>query len=142
MGDYDGDGCCDAAISAPFDVNGSMAWNGKVYVYAGNTGLQDPTGIADESQTPAAETMRMYPNPLSQQNSVLQVNFPKQLSNELSTFEIYNIRGQKVISLSVSIDQKRSGSLTHDLSELSSGVYVCVLTCNKQQIKGKVTIIR
>ncbi len=146
MGDYNGDGCCDAAISAPFDYSGSP-YPGKVFVYAGNTQLDDPTSISDNTNTPAISKLQLYPNPLQSWNSELNIRFTVDPPTPLpkggaSTFEIYNIRGQKVKSFTMNAEQAKSGSATYNLNDLSSGVYVCVFTSGEAQHKGKITIVR
>ncbi len=74
MGDYNGDGCCDAAISAPFDY-AAFGTPGRVFVYAGNQQLNDPTPIADNTETPVISKLQLYPNPLQSWNSELNVRF-------------------------------------------------------------------
>ncbi len=146
MGDYNGDGCCDAAISAPFDY-AAFPTPGRVFVYAGNTQLDDPTPNADETNTPAISKLQLYPNPLQSWNSELNVRFTVTPPTPLpkggaSTFEIYNIRGQKVKSFTMNAEQAKSGSATYNLNDLSSGVYVCVFTSGEAQQKQKITVIR
>jgi hypothetical protein len=142
MGDYNGDGYCDAAISAPFDY-AAFPEPGHVFVYAGNSLLAEP--IQDDFVTPVVFSMHLYPNPLQPKNSSLNVRFtplnPPSGRGDV-TFEIYNIRGQKVKSFVINAEQTKSGSASYNLNGLSSGVYVCVLTNEKQQIKGKITIIK
>ncbi len=153
MGDYNGDGCCDAAISAPFNYSGSP-YPGKVFVYAGNTQLDDPTPISDNANTPAISKLQLYPNPLQSWNSELNIRFTvdprltpdpslaRKRGEITSTFEIFNIRGQKVKSFTMNAEQAKSGSVTYNLNDLSSGVYVCVFTSGEAQHKGKITIVR
>ncbi len=111
MSDYNGDGCCDVAISAPFDYSGSP-YPGRVFVYAGNTQLDDPTPNADETNTPAISKLQLYPNPLQSWNSELNVRFTVDPPTPLpkggaSTFEIYNIRRQKVKSFTMNAEQTK-----------------------------------
>ncbi len=153
MGDYNGDGCCDAAISAPFDYSGSP-YPGKVFVYAGNTQLDDPTPISDNTNIPAISKLQLYPNPLQSWNSELNVRFTvdpgltpdpslaRKRGEITATFEIYNIRGQKVKSFTMNAEQAKSGSAIYNLNDLSSGVYVCVFTNGEAQQKQKITVIR
>jgi hypothetical protein len=146
MGDYNADGCCDAAISAPFNYSGSP-FPGKVFVYAGNPQLNDPTPNADDANTPLISKLQLYPNPLQPQNTCLNVRFtplnpPSGRGVEFSTFEIFNIKGQKVKSFVISAEQAKSGSAIYHLNDLSSGVYVCVFTNGEMQHKGKITVIR
>jgi hypothetical protein len=142
MGDYNGDGCCDAAISAPFDYGGGAPAPGYVFVYAGNSQLNDPLPIADDTQVPEHPKLQMFPNPIQPSQSNLNVKFTKQTRNQTSTFEIYNIKGQRVKSYVISEEQAKSGSVNYNLNDLSSGIYVCILTNGKFQQKGKITIVR
>ncbi len=146
MGDYNGDGCCDAAISAPFDY-AAFPTPGRVFVYAGNTQLDDPTPNADETNTPAISKLQLYPNPMQSWDSELNIRFTVDPPTPLpkggaSTFEIYNIRGQKVKSFTMNAEQAKSGSAIYNLNDLSSGVYVCVFTSGEAQQKQKITVVR
>jgi hypothetical protein len=141
MGDYNADGYCDAAISAPFDY-AAFPQPGRVFVYSGNPQLNDPTPIIDNNQIPDITKLQLYPNPLQRGTSDLNVKFTKQTTNLTSTFGIYNIRGQRVKSFTISAEQTRLGSAMYDLHELSSGVYVCVLIDGKTHHKGKVTVMK
>ncbi|HPT72890.1 MAG TPA: T9SS type A sorting domain-containing protein, partial [Candidatus Cloacimonadota bacterium] len=147
MGDYNGDGYCDAAISAPFDY-ASWPYPGEVIVYAGNPQLNDPTPIADNTNTPEISKLQIYPNPLQPQKSELNVKFgcynsqSPESKRELSTFEIYNIKGQKVKSYSIDADHTKKGTASYNLENLSSGVYICILTTGQRIQHGKITIIR
>ncbi len=150
MGDYNRDGCCDIAVSAPF-TDDSMAhdYRGYVYVYAGNTQLADTTvGINDPLSPPLTNQFNMSisisPNPIKSNDRFVTIKLNDSNHNNISPIDIsiYNIRGQKVKSFIMNAEQAKSGSATYNLNDLSSGVYVCVFTSGEAQQKQKITVIR
>jgi len=146
MGDYNGDGYCDAAISAPFDY-ASWPYPGEVIVYAGNPQLNDPTPIADNTNTPEISKLQLYPNPLQPSKSNLNVSFSgltplPPSSRGVSNFEIYNIRGQKVKSYILTVEQAKAGAASFNLHDLPTGVYICRFANGNLQLKAKITMIR
>jgi len=147
MGDYNADGYCDAAISAPFDPNGSLPWNGKVFIYAGNRQLNDPTPTTDETHTPNPEKLSLYPNPLQPQQAELNVQFTLMTplppsSRGVSNFAIYNVKGQKVKSYIITAEQTKAGEASYDLNDLPAGVYICKFHDGNHFLQHKLTIIR
>jgi hypothetical protein len=48
-GDFNNDGCCDLAISQPWSQPFPTLTPGRVHVYAGNTELDDPVPVEDET---------------------------------------------------------------------------------------------
>ncbi|HPT71461.1 MAG TPA: FG-GAP-like repeat-containing protein [Candidatus Cloacimonadota bacterium] len=147
MGDYNADGYCDAAISAPFDYGGGDGSLGYVFVYAGNPLLNDPTHVIDDN-TPIASKMQLFPNPLQPSKENLNVKFitplnpPSGRGVESSTFEIYNIRGQKVKSFIITAEQTKAGAASFNLPDLPTGVYFCIFANGNLQLKEKITIVR
>jgi len=144
MGDYNGDGCCDIAVSAPFTDN-SMAhdYRGYVYVYAGNTDFVSN----DDPYTPAIGKLTLFPNPLHPQQTELNVQFTLMTplppsSRGVSNFEIYNIKGQKVKSFIITAEQTKAGAASFNLHELPTGVYICKFHDGSHFLQHKLTIIR
>ncbi|NLK49742.1 MAG: T9SS type A sorting domain-containing protein, partial [Candidatus Cloacimonetes bacterium] len=96
--------------------------------------VQEPDG------SPSA---KLYPNPL-RENQILRL----QLDNStLNSLEIFNIRGQKVISLQ-DLPLSGSGSAQHyqmpmqQLNNLASGCYLLKLNTSAGKMKKKIVIIR
>jgi len=146
MGDYNGDGYCDAAISAPFDYAG-WPYPGEVIVYAGNPQLNDPTPIADNTNTPEISKLQLYPNPLQPSKSNLNVSFSgltplPPSSRGVISFDIYNIRGQKVKSYIITAEQTKAGAASFNLHDLPTGVYICKFHDESHFLHHKLTIIR
>jgi len=145
MGDYNGDGCCDIAVSAPFTDN-SMAhdYRGYVYVYAGNTDFVSN----DDPYTPALGKLTLFPNPLHPQKAELNVRFttpldpPSGRGVRPSIFEIYNIRGQKVKSYILTVEQAKAGAASFNLYDLPTGVYICKVHDGNHFLQHKLTIIK
>lgn len=142
-GDFNADGYDDIAIAASHEYapQPSGNFNGYVWVYAGNAQLADTTvanvdpvlpGIGDQF------TIRVSPNPVrsSQQLTI------KTQSNEQFTLDIYNIKGQKVLSLQVDKSEQIEWDLRdQENKSLPSGVYI-IKSRNSNAIKPcKVVLI-
>ncbi len=147
MGDYNGDDCCDIAISAPFTDNTLLPdYRGYVYVYAGNTQLADTTvGINDPLTPPVTNQfdMSISPNPARITDRYISVKLRNVSNNDKSLIDIsiYNIRGQcmqKIHSDKTAI----SDTYSMDISKMASGVYLCqVKQGNRAEVK-KISFIR
>jgi hypothetical protein len=141
-GDYNGDGFCDLAVSAPFSQTGIIRPHGIVFVYAGNANLDDPSPNADNTQVPQPDKLSLYPNPLRDTNN-LNVRFTMQTkSAKPAIFTIYNIKGQKVMSINLTAEQVKNGTTTVNLNHLTSGVYVCHLQNETVNLKHKISVIQ
>jgi len=125
-GDFNADGVCDLAISAPWWGTGTTFLDyGKVFVYSGNAqwvGISDP--VAPE-QIPNPWQVELYPNPL-RQGTALKIGFTGSGYKHQSQvdIEIYNLKGQKLSGLqAVSPDAELA--LSENLtSKLISGIYM------------------
>ncbi len=149
MGDYNGDDCCDIAVSAPF-TDDSMAhdYRGYVYVYAGNTQLADTTvGINDPLSPPLTNQFNMSisisPNPIKSNDRFMTIKLNDSSHNNISPIDIsiYNIRGQCVQKIH-SDKTAISDTYSMDISKMASGVYLCqVKQGNRAEVK-KISFIR
>jgi hypothetical protein len=96
----------------------------------------------DNVSSPIIGKLELYPNPLKSLSMNLNIKFTPIQGNQVSTFEIYNIRGQKVKSLSITEEQSKSGSVLLFLKDFPSGVYLCVLTSGEQRLQRKIAVIK
>jgi len=139
MGDYNGDGYCDIAISAPFHPGASLDL-GHVYVYAGSAGLSDP--VTEAVQVPKPNSMSLYPNPLhNAEELTIKFNL-RSKTNQSATFTVYNIRGQKAMSFPVTAEQMKRGSVIFSPNQLATGIYICTLQIGEQRIHAKLSIVK
>ena len=146
VGDYNNDGCADAAIGAfgenwaPSSPNNDK---GMVFVYAGNDSLVDINqGVDDEEFIINNENlMRVFPNPVNQEikfevNRTAIRTFNKTVKD--IKIKIFNIKGQQIITLPVESD-----IILFQTKKLGSGVYFCKLVQgNHLLITKKVTLIK
>lgn len=146
IGDYNGDGCSDIAIKN-IDLRNAQMFDktqNATFIYAGNRELtNDRASDQEQNRTaPAVGNIQIYPNPILSKNGVVTVKFDRIATEEPTTFSVYNIKGEKVKHYSVNNAQKSSGVGKYSLSELPTGVYVCVLQTSKQQLKQKITVLK
>jgi hypothetical protein len=83
-GDFNGDGVCDLAVSAPTWGQGSIfnTW-GRVFVYSGNAQIVSNEDLVEQPPTDTLWTVNLYPNPM-QQGTELSVDFCGEGYKELS----------------------------------------------------------
>ena len=126
VGDYNGDGFEDIAAGAP--SLDSYTFNaGKVIVFAGNADLEeaDPNiGVEDQVVIPSEVVFNAYPNPFNP-----KVTFDiKAEGYDSLQIEIFNIKGQKIESLSVlSPDSAQDDMIEWNAENHASGIYYCKL---------------
>jgi len=128
-GDFNGDGCCDLAIAAPFNGSGPdvMYVTGKVYVYSGNSALIDTTVDNTDEYLPSVEqTLRIFPNPVSRQTGKLnlQISGTGYSKHADLSLELYNLKGQKLFSRNLKSSEAKSGIYSIEGVEFSPGVYL------------------
>jgi len=145
VGDFNDDGFDDAAIGAPSPY--SSWYPGYVYVYAGNDSLEETTPVSvNEIITIPEITFNAYPNPFNP-----TVNFEiKAEGYDNLQIEIYNIKGQKVETISPSLCHPEPGegqgeTITWNAENQPSGVYLCKLVniINQKQLAvHKITLLK
>ena len=146
-GDFNGDGFCDLAVSAPQSDSPNPRYNGYVYIFAGNAQLADTT-VANEDQVLAPEQalfrMRYYPNPHSGDGSCISYEVEGKLSNyaEQVEFTIHNIKGQLIKQIDVEAGELRKGMGTITTPRLNSGVYIISLWLNGKKSNSEKIIIK
>jgi hypothetical protein len=130
MGDFNGDGLCDLAISCPWwGTSGSFLDTGRVYVYSGNNQLEDTTTDVNDPSVPhtgidAWDTI-VYPNPCSGNTESVKVMLK---GDGYKTFGEYsytlcNIRGQAVSKGSIAPSELNRGQFILSPQNLSAGIY-------------------
>lgn len=127
-GDFNGDGCCDIAVSALFwGDNDPWITPGKVHIFSGNAALIDTTVDAeDEYISPVSCLMEIYPNPIHRQ----QTQFNLKLSgtgfrrSENLSVQMFNIKGQFIRSWELTADDSQDGIYNMENKGLAAGVYL------------------
>jgi hypothetical protein len=126
-GDFDGDGLCDLAVSAPYYYEGGPRFEqGKVFIYSGNTALADTTvGNDDELAPDITNSIRLYPNPISRNEPLTTL---KLISSGISrheriTVEMFNLKGQKIKTWDIAADNPGSGDYQIDCEGIATGIY-------------------
>jgi len=143
-GDYNADGFCDIAISAPNENNPwpTGDFYGFVFVYGGNVQLADTT-VGNEDETlpapdPAVMSLIAYPNPLPTRTALLKIELTgsgyKTADNPM--LEIYNIKGQRLCFQPIQANK----STTLDTSSLNSGIYVIKVRLGNTSLSKKFVI--
>lgn len=148
-GDFNGDGYCDIAISAPWWTNGDE-WNteGRVFIFAGNPELEDTTVGNDDPAAPSAVEswqLNVYPNPGKSGSHEWSVEFSGKSSNadlgELNLC-IANLRGQMVHKQQLSHADLSRGNLQLSIPRLPAGIYLMQIKSGKMaKATKKITIL-
>lgn len=142
-GDFNGDGFCDVAISAPNSQDSDPYYKGYVYILAGNAQLHDTSvAVDDHVETPHVSTVdvRYYPNPLNLHNNQLvdfYVNGKMPDSITTANILIYNNKGQAVSAYNINPDDLLSQNGSLKLSDLPSGVYIVLLQINGKTVSNE-----
>ncbi len=135
-GDFNGDGLCDLAISAPYWGQGpNYNTTGRVFIYSGNAQLTDTTVANDENVIQATEPqLNIFPNPadknLHQWNYYLEGDLPSGVKN--SRIDIYNIRGQLITSYPIANPESKQG--TFGKLTLAPGLYIASFVSGEQKV--------
>lgn len=144
-GDFNGDDICDIAVSAPHSQPYD-ATQGRIYVYSGNTQLADTTvGVEDNVIEPVLTNwdFKVIPNPFNGKQSC-KLRFSgtgyKQYSN--LSIRIYNLKGQKVKTLSIPSAQLKSGEVNLPNLNLPAGIYEVSIFNNGALLKTRKATIK
>jgi hypothetical protein len=138
-GDYNGDGYCDYAVSAPFTDLSWFPWNGKVYVYAGNGELDDTT-VRDDDQTvvplTGQITLSLSPNPFEPGQVGINYSINGKLPDALqqAALVLYNVKGQVVSRHNLAVQQLRQGKGAIFPEKLKPGIYLAALVIDNKQV--------
>ncbi len=147
-GDFNGDGFCDLAVSAPqADGSGNPWYTGYVYIFAGNAQLADTT-VANEDPVLVPEQagfgMRYYPNPQAGDGSGISYEIEGKIPDltTQATLTIHNIKGQLIKQIDVEADQLRKGTGTISTPRMNPGVYIISLWLNGTKTNSEKIVIK
>jgi len=130
-GDFNADGLCDVAISAPQWWNGSMPVPGKVFIYSGNAELADTTVGVEDDNIPVPDVSKwditLSPNPVTNKSSQINIQFIGSGYKNATNLKvsIYDIKGRKVLSKSIPDSNLREGNWSVALKGIKPGL--CIL---------------
>jgi hypothetical protein len=143
VGDFDGDGYDDLALSCPRWMDGGFHFPGRIYVFSGNAQLEDTTVANDDPVAPPASVedwrMNVYPNPCSRYETELKVDLlgSAYAKDGSYTYRIYNVRGQLIKQEAISISELRDGSFSVRLELYSTGIYLITINDKSQVLISK-----
>ncbi|MEO8085874.1 MAG: T9SS type A sorting domain-containing protein, partial [Bacteroidota bacterium] len=81
-------------------------------------------------------TFSCYPNPVSSQLTIDS----RQMA--IKTVEIYNVMGEMVMKKKKQESRSKNQEATLDVSELSNGIYIVVVSDEKTSVRGRVIVQR
>lgn len=144
VGDFNGDGYDDIAVSAPFE-EGTWPYDdyrGYLFIYGGNPGMvanDDPIApqIIDQLH------MRLSPNPVRTNGEITISISGVDINREMPLqVEIYNLKGQVLDRIEVNSISSIELVTTANLSKHPSGVYLCRARIGNLSNSKKFTIIK
>lgn len=146
MGDFNGDGLCDLAVSAPYwgQIQDGFLTEGRVYVYSGNTELVGNEDLLVPQYFDSSWQIDVFPNPFAGGNSI-KVDFKGDAYKHAKqiTLELYNLKGQKIDIAIVSNPNSTYELPNQMMSSLSAGLYIiAVHNDTKNVFKKKVCVIK
>ncbi len=124
-GDFNGDGICDLAVSAPEYYSAPQWAEGRVFVYLGSTQFVANEDLLIPNAGSSQWQINLYPNPYAHGEG-LQIEFDGEgyKHSAMISLDIYNIKGQRVSSID-SINPDSSYQLPEYItSKLSAGIYL------------------
>lgn len=143
-GDFNGDGLCDLAVSAP-EFYAAPQWAaGCVFVYSGNTRLVANEDLLIPEANSSQWQINLFPNPCVEGDGI-HIDFEGDgyKHSTLISLDIYNLKGQKMSSMN-SINPDSVFQLPeHITSSLISGIYIITVKQeNKTMFLKKLCIIK
>jgi hypothetical protein len=145
-GDFNGDGLCDIAVSAPIWGQGTIFnTTGRVFIYSGNAALSD-TVVANDDPVEAEPKweINVYPNPLrtNEQLKIDLLGSGFKASTPL-LLELFNLRGQKVSSLQHIGEDLNGATLSMPVPNIANGLYLLRIIQNKKNaIIKKICVLK
>ncbi|MCK9310282.1 MAG: FG-GAP-like repeat-containing protein [Candidatus Cloacimonetes bacterium] len=144
MGDYNGDGFCDIAVSAPME-EGSWPlhdYRGYVFIYAGYSGMvanNDPLAPQLSQQL----QMMISPNPVRNTAEIsIDLISTAVDKGKPVRIEVFNLKGQSVYQSEDNSTPFAEFNRKVYLSNYPSGIYLCRAQVGNKQISKKFTIIK
>lgn len=142
VGDFNGDGYDDIAVSAPMNDWPASSFLGYVFVYAGNSGM---VGNDDPLAPSLTEGINMLisPNPVRKDGFArISLSGADKYKGTPVKVEVFNIKGQAVYQKEVAHTYSQAANVDLNLSGLASGVYLCRASIGNQVLSKKITIIK
>lgn len=142
-GDFNGDGYCDVAVGAPWFSYNDHIDTGRVYVLAGNADLHDTTVANADELIPVPDPdkwhIEVYPNPLTSKRHGLNIAFKGVGYKETGSYQLdmYNLKGQKLLSQTISMNDLQDGCLSLGLDSIPKGVLLLSITKDGIQLNTK-----
>jgi hypothetical protein len=146
-GDFNNDGYCDVAISQPYAQSAPLATPGRIFIYLGNAQLADTTVAVEDENIPSPEaedwSLDIYPSPNRTTLLKLNLSGSSYMGVDQLTINVYNIKGQSVISDAVNIAQQGNSELSISLpANLAKGIYLVSLEKQGKRLATKrITIL-
>jgi len=129
IGDFNGDGFDDLALSCPRWMDGGFHFPGRIYVFAGNAQLQDTTVANDDPVAPPISVedwrLNVYPNPYTSGFGNLNIELRGESFTKVGQYShrLFNIRGQKIQEGQISPEALSQRSFELSIEGLSPGIY-------------------
>lgn len=143
-GDFNADGFCDLAISAPYYYEGEPRFeHGKVFIYAGNASLEDTTVANEDDLAPvAAKNIRIYPNPSSKNEPLINLKLSGTSigKNEKISVQMFNLKGQLVKTWELNPDNSGAGEYQINCAGYAAGIYF-ILARQGQESLGSTKLL-
>ncbi|NLW18605.1 MAG: T9SS type A sorting domain-containing protein [Candidatus Cloacimonetes bacterium] len=145
-GDFNGDGLCDLAISAPYWGQGpNYNTTGRVFIYSGNAALSDTMVMIDDPvEVKPGWELNVYPNPLRATDNInVTLTGPGNKKYLPSSLELYNLRGEKVSSVGHIGEVLNGTTLTIPVPNIANGLYILrVVHNNNTATTKKICILK
>lgn len=144
-GDFNGDGLCDLAVSAPMYYAAPQWATGRVFIYSGNAALSD-TVVANDDPVEVAPgwDINVYPNPLraNEQIKIDLLGSGFKASTPLR-LELFNLRGQKVSSIEHVGEVIDGATLSMPVTNVANGLYIFrIIQNNKTTCTKKICVLK
>lgn len=142
-GDFNADDYCDVAVGAPWFGYNDHLDTGRVYILAGNADLHDTTVANADELIPVPDSdkwhIEVYPNPLTSKRHGLNVAFKGVGYKETGSYQLdmYNLKGQKLLSQTISMNDLQDGCLSLGLDSIPKGVLLLSITKDGIQLNTK-----
>jgi hypothetical protein len=144
VGDYNGDGFDDIAVSAPIE-EGIWPYHdflGYVFIYGGNPGMVANDDILQPSVHQEIQ-LDLYPNPLFKSNTIFaKLTVSDKIAGNSVSFKIFNQKGQMIYKSEVSQKRPNESISSFDFSAFSSGIYIVQADIDHKRVTRRFTLLK